>query len=87
MGIGPIPRSAIKAYAKEFAITGDEFDAFYRIIRLMDNEYTSLSSSKKPDDKGLVASADDPERTRAVMEMIKSRAARANKKQRKQKVH
>lgn len=88
MGLGPIPRSAIKAYAEEFGIVGDEFESFERMMRAMDNEYLSLASSKtKPTDAGLTASADDPERAHAVMEVIKSRAAAANKKQRKQRTH
>lgn len=88
MSLGPIPRSAIKAYADELGVVGDDYDPFHRIIRAMDNEYLSLNAiGKKSQDKGLVAEAGDPERTRAVMEVIKARAAAANKRQRKQKVH
>lgn len=88
MGLGPIPRSAIQSYAKEFGITGDEYEIFQRIIRKMDNKYLEMSSSRKPrDDKGLVAPADDPERTRAVMDVIRARAKAATKKQRKQRMN
>ena len=88
MGLGPIPRSAIMAYAEEFDMDGDEFVSFERMIRAMDNEYLSLASTKKPQtDKGMTASADDPASAHAVMEVIKSRAAAANKKQVKRKTH
>jgi hypothetical protein len=87
MGMGPIPRSAIKRYAAEFAIEGEDYDVFHSIIRQMDNKYISLanSPSKNTNDKGMVAEASDPDRTRAVMEVIKARAAAANKRQTKQK--
>lgn len=86
MGAGPIPRSAIKAYANEYAITGDEYAVFHSIIREMDSKWMSLINNRKskPDD-GLTAPANDPERTKLVMEVIKSRAAAANKRQTKQK--
>lgn len=88
MGVGPIPRSAIKAYADEFGIAGDDYDPFHRIIRTMDNAYLAQVNKAKPQpDKGLEAPTDDVERTKAVMEVIRSRAAAANKKQRKQKTH
>lgn len=88
MGAGPIPRSAIKVYADELGIVGDDYDPFHLIIRKMDNEYLSLlHSSHKSQDKGLTAEAGDPERTRAVMEVIKARAAAANKRQVKRKTH
>ena len=87
MGMGPIPRSAIKAYGEEFGIIGDEFESFAHMIRVMDNEYLTLAHSKPSNDKGMTASADDPDRTRAVMEVIRSRAAAAKKKQVKRKTH
>jgi hypothetical protein len=88
MGLGPIPRSAIKAYAEEFGIVGDEFESFIRIIRAMDSKYLEQANkSHKSEGNGMTASADDPERTRAVMDVIKSRAASANKRQVKRKPH
>jgi succinate dehydrogenase flavin-adding protein (antitoxin of CptAB toxin-antitoxin module) len=69
-------------------MTGDEFDAFNRIIRAMDNEYMSLiHKSNKPQEKGLVVAADDLEGTRAVFDVIKARAASATKRQVKRKPH
>lgn len=87
MGIGPIPRSAIKAYADEYDMSVEEFDSLYRMLRIMDNEYLSLINEKKSENKGLVAKSDDPVAAHAVFEVIKARAAAANKKQVKRKTH
>jgi hypothetical protein len=88
MAMGPIPRSAIRAYADEVAMTGDEFDAFNRLIRAMDNEYLSMiHKSNKPQEKGIVAPVDDLEATKAVFDVIKARAASATKRQVKRKSH
>jgi hypothetical protein len=88
MGVGPIPRSAVRDYAREFAVTGDAYDVFLTIIRKLDCKYLELnSSSNKTQNRGLVAPADDPEKAAAVMDVIRARAAAAKKKQRKQRVH
>lgn len=83
MGVGPIPRSAIKAYADEFDIVGDAFDKFCRIIRAVDGEYIKqFNSSSKPgnDMTSLTVSADDAEGVKAVMDRLTSRAANAKRK-------
>lgn len=76
MGIGPIPRSAIRAYADEFAITGDAFEQFERIIRAVDAEWlsrvNSLKDKGKPE-KGTSAPVDDVEGTKAVMMRLAQR--------------
>jgi hypothetical protein len=88
MAMGPIPRSAIKAYADEFAMTGDEFDEFNRIIRAVDNEYMGMIHEKKSNGKeSITAPVDDLEATKAVFDVIKARAASANKRQVKRKPH
>jgi hypothetical protein len=87
MAMGPIPRSAIKAYAAEFSFTADEFDDFNQIIRAMDAEYMSLIHKKPQQEKGMVAPVDDLEATKAVFDVIKARAASANKRQVKRKTH
>lgn len=83
MGVGPIPRSAIKAYADEFDIDGDDFDKFCRIIRAVDIEYVKLvnASSKAGDEMtALTVSADDAEGVKAVMDRLSTRAANAKRK-------
>jgi hypothetical protein len=87
MSLGPIPRSAIKAYAEEYGMSVDEFDNLYRMLRIMDSEYLSLAHEKKSDGKGLVAAPDDPAAAHAVFDVIKGRAAKANKKQVKRNAH
>jgi hypothetical protein len=89
MGLGPIPLSAIRRYAEEWELDGDEYEVFYSIIRKMDIKYLDMTHSKNQtqDGKGLVAPADDLDRTRAVMDVIKARAASANKRQVKRKTH
>ncbi len=79
MGVGPIPRSAIKAYAEEFEIFGDDFDKFLSIIRTLDSEYLSLVNNIKKD-KGDTVPADDVDGVRAVMGRLQARAAAAKKK-------
>jgi hypothetical protein len=87
MGVGPIPRSAIMAYAAEFDIVGDDRDVFYRMLRTMDGHYLSqVNSSSKPE-KGTQASVDDVEGVRGVFDRIQARAQSARKKPRKEQTH
>ena len=80
MGVGPIPRSAIRAYAQELGIVGDEFEHFHRIIRLVDNDYLqAANSSKKPDEANLV-DASDPDSVRQVFKRLQKRASSAKRK-------
>lgn len=86
MSIGPIPRSAIKAYAEEFDIAGDAFDQFERIIRKVDNEYLAMiSASMKSTTQGkgkggTMAPADDVAGVRDVMARLGARASAAKRK-------
>lgn len=84
MGFGPIPRSAIAAYADEFDIAGDRLDVFYRVIRAMDAEYLSLinSSSKKGEETFHAVSADDAEGVRGVFDRLGQRATSGKRKSR-----
>jgi len=73
MGVGPIPRSAIKAYAEEFDIVGDAFDKFYRIIRAVDLEYLKhINSSKSGTDAHVPV--DDVDGVASVMHRLAARA-------------
>jgi hypothetical protein len=45
MGLGPIPRSAAKAYAAEIGLSGDCFDHFWAIINTVDNEYLKFANA------------------------------------------
>jgi hypothetical protein len=62
MGVGPIPRSAIRDYAVEYELSGDMSDKFMRIIHGLDVEYVEMANKpKKPgrlDDVDEVSVAD-----------------------------
>jgi hypothetical protein len=48
MGIGPIPYSALRAYATEYGIRGhDEFDYFRWLLQAMDNHYLAHVNSSE----------------------------------------
>lgn len=78
MGVGPIPRSAIKDYAAEYDIVGDAFDKFARIIRAVDLEYMKQvnSSSLKPS-KDATVPVDDVDAVRDVFNRLQARAPKA----------
>lgn len=79
MGVGPIPRSAVKAYAEEFDIVGDAFDKFYRIIRAVDLEYlkqVNASSKSKGDE---YVPVDDVDGVKNVMGRLAARAPKRQK--------
>ena len=66
MGLGPIPGSAIRAFAHENAITGDWLDSFIAIIRAMDGEYLKLLAPKEPGQASVVR-GDDVDGIKAVL--------------------
>lgn len=86
MSIGPIPRSAIKAYAEEFDVVGDAFDQFERIIRKVDNEYLAMvsasmkSATQGKGKAGTAAPADDVAAVKDVMARLGARASAAKRK-------
>lgn len=80
MGVGPIPRSAIKAYAEEFDIVGDAFDKFYRIIREVDLEYLKqINSTSGKSSKDETVPVDDVDGVKNVMGRLAARAPRKQK--------
>ena len=81
MGVGPIPRSAILAYADEFDIHGDRRDVFCNIIRAMDAEYLSLmnSSTGSKDKTFNAVSADDAEGVKNVFGRLEQRGSAKRK--------
>ena len=85
MSVGPIPRSAIRAYAAEYGIEGDRFDYFNRIIRSTDNEYLSLITPKDRDNKPIAdsVSVDDTEGMKRLFKRLKTRQQNATTKPRK----
>jgi hypothetical protein len=89
MAAGPIPRSAIIAYAQEYDIVGDDFDLFYRMLRTMDGHYLTLSSpsSSKDVDQATYVAADDIDGVKAVIDRLRVRAKSATKKQKKEQAH
>lgn len=50
MAAGPIPRSAVRAYALEQGIGGDRFDLFWSIIRELDGAQMKLWAPKDKED-------------------------------------
>lgn len=83
MGFGPIPRSAIAAYANELDIVGDRVDVFHRVIRAMDSEYLSLINPSSKDGKTFNAvSAEDAEGVKGVFDRLGQRATSGKRKAR-----
>lgn len=82
MALGPIPQSAVKAYAEEFGIAGDELDRFWQIIRKVDAEYLQLVNPalKTKPEKGTSAQADDLDAVKNVMTRLSARASAAKRK-------
>ena len=77
MGAGPIPRSAIVAYAKESGIDGDRYDVFHRIIRALDAEYLKLANPSGKDGTAFHSvSADDAEGVKGVFDRLGQRSKR-----------
>lgn len=82
MGLGPIPRSAIRDYANEWGIHSvDEFDRFSGIIGALDDEFLSTANATSKTDKPVDDGADGPHR---VFDSLKARAkAKHGKRDRK----
>jgi hypothetical protein len=76
MSMGPIPYSAIRAYADEYDIVSrDEFSFFQSILQALDAEYMSLvNSTDKKTDMIPISDVDEQHRMFARLK------ARANKK-------
>jgi len=79
MGIGPIPRSAVMAYAAEWGLVGDAVEHFANIIKLVDVEQMRISNSmsSSSDKKGAEADISDVEGTKTVLNKLVSRANRS----------
>lgn len=73
MGVGPIPRSAIKAYAEEFEIEGDACDKFFHIIRSLDGEYLKLANSSGKSGGDALVPIDDVEGVKNVFGRLQAR--------------
>lgn len=76
MGVGPIPASKIKAYAaEELELDGEELDRFFSIIRSMDDEYLSLttSDSKTKSSKEIEVPVSDVSGTRQLFRNLDAR--------------
>jgi hypothetical protein len=81
MGVGPIPRSAIKSYAEDSGIHGDRLDVFHRMMRAMDAEYLTLTNAQGKDGTSFNAvSADDAEGVKGVFDRLGQRASSAKRK-------
>jgi hypothetical protein len=69
---GPIPNGALRAYARDYGVSGDLFDSFKTIIRAVDAEYLRLLAPKDPK-AGLTVSGSD-------VQGVKNLLRRAGKK-------
>lgn len=58
MGLGPIPGSAIRQFAREQDVTGDHLDSFTVLIRAVDAEYLKLVVPKDPQQPHTVRGSD-----------------------------
>lgn len=85
MGVGPIPRSYIIAYAAEQDLLGDAAEHFLDIIRRIDVEYLRSTNSSSKDQPDTGVSINDTVGTSQVMERLRARAAGATKRHVKSK--
>jgi hypothetical protein len=76
MGVGPIPYSAIRAYADEYDMRSrDEFTFFLGIIQALDSEYIALAN-KTDKDKTEMVPVDDIEQQHLLFDRLRARATR-----------
>lgn len=47
MATGGIPFVAMRAYASEYGLKGHEREAFFHILRLVDNHHVNLLNAKR----------------------------------------
>lgn len=85
MGLGPIPRSCIMAYAAEQDLLGDAAEHFLDIIRRVDVEYLQSANSSSKDQPDTGVSPNDTVGVGQVLERLKARAAGATKRHVKSK--
>lgn len=82
MGVGPIPRSAIRSYAEEYGIIeDDEYDKFEQIIRSVDVNYLKLVNSFGKKDAKATVPIHDVDGVKEVMSRLKARSAKPPRKQ------
>lgn len=75
MGIGPIPFTAIDAYARRYRIEDiDHFDRFLSLIKIQDSEYLRLTSPKGDNGVREEVSADDPDGVRRLTKRLAKKA-------------
>lgn len=72
MGLGPIPDSALREYARHSGVTGDLLDSFKVIIRAVDAEYLRLVAPKDRK-QGNVVRGDDVEGVKALLSRASKR--------------
>jgi hypothetical protein len=83
MALGPIPRSAITAYAAENELYGDAADQFVMIIRAVDADYLqeiNSLSSRDNKQRGEEAAITDVEGVKHVLNRLTARANNAARK-------
>lgn len=78
MGIGPIPRSKMREYARELGV--QDFDAFRSIIGAMDDEYLALNNASSKPVKDNAVAPDDVEGAKRLFGKLKTRAKTAHGK-------
>lgn len=47
-GLGPIPRSAMVSYAREYGLSEEQKEDLLYLVREMDNDYLARQAKKKP---------------------------------------
>lgn len=58
MGLGQIPYRALRSFAGDHGIAGDQFDRFRSVIRQLDGEYLARQTPKPTEEKGMRAVVD-----------------------------
>jgi hypothetical protein len=57
-GLGPIPRSAMVAYAHEYGLSFEQKEDLLYLVREMDNDYLRRQAKKKPSKENAGGKAD-----------------------------
>lgn len=72
MGIGPIPRSKVREYARDvLELTDDSFDRFCEVMARVDDDYTSMQNDPKDKSKQRsVVNIDDAAGVKSLFERL-----------------
>lgn len=78
MGIGQIPYRALRSFASDHGLAGDQFDLFRAVIRRLDGEYLSRQNPGTAKDKSMrsIVDVNDVDGVRGLLKRL-AKPARA----------